>query len=72
MNLPNRIDHPDDFYAALLAAHEGLSDAQSKALNARLLLILANEVGDQARLLAALSAASAAGDTDKTETRRDE
>jgi hypothetical protein len=40
----------DDFYAALLAAHAGLTDAQSHALNARLVLMLANELGDVARL----------------------
>jgi len=36
----------DDFYDALTAAHRGLSDAQSELLNARLLLLLANHVGD--------------------------
>ena len=36
----------DDFYEALIRAHEGLSDAQSHALNARLVLILANHIGD--------------------------
>ena len=36
----------DDFYEALIRAHEGLSDAQSHTLNARLVLILANHVGD--------------------------
>jgi hypothetical protein len=36
----------DDFYAALISAHEGLSDDQSHTLNARLVLILANHIGD--------------------------
>jgi hypothetical protein len=54
---PDRLERPDDFYAALLAAHEGLSEADSHALNARLLLLLANEVGSQERLLALLAAA---------------
>ena len=36
----------DDVYDALLAAHEGLSDKESEALNARLVLLLANRVGD--------------------------
>ena len=36
----------DDFYAALIAAHDGLSDADSQRLNARLVLLLANQVGD--------------------------
>lgn len=55
----DRLQHPDDFYAALLAAHEGLSEADSHALNARLLLLLANEVGVHDRLLALLAAARA-------------
>ena len=44
----------DDFYEALIAAHEGLSDAQSHTLNARLVLILANHIGDLAVLRDAL------------------
>ena len=36
----------DDFYDALIGAHRGLTDAQSELLNARLLLLLANHVGD--------------------------
>jgi hypothetical protein len=36
----------DDFYEALIRAHQGLSEAQSHALNARLVLILANHIGD--------------------------
>ena len=35
----------DDFYDALVAAHRGLTDAQSELLNARLVL-LANHIGD--------------------------
>jgi Protein of unknown function (DUF2783) len=38
--------HGDDFYEALIRAHAGLSEAESHALNARLVLILANHVGD--------------------------
>lgn len=53
---PN-IERPDDFYAALIAAHEGLSKEESDALNARLILILANHVGDGAVLAQALTAA---------------
>ncbi len=53
---PN-IPAADDFYAELLAAHEGLSKAESDAFNARLLLILANHIGDPAVLRAALAAA---------------
>jgi hypothetical protein len=51
----------DGVYAALMAAHEGLTEAQSHALNARLVLILANEIGDRARLEALFNSARAAG-----------
>lgn len=54
---PN-IDGADDFYADLLAAHEGLSKADSDALNARLVLVLANHIGDREVLNQALSAAA--------------
>ena len=37
----------DDFYEALIRAHQGLSEAESHTLNARLVLILANHIGDQ-------------------------
>ncbi len=47
----------DDFYAALMAAHEGLSLEESARLNARLVLILANLVGDLETLKQALVAA---------------
>ncbi|NBW01020.1 MAG: DUF2783 domain-containing protein [Betaproteobacteria bacterium] len=36
----------DDFYEALIAAHEGLSEAQSHELNAKLVLFLSNHIGD--------------------------
>jgi hypothetical protein len=47
----------DEFYAALMAAHEGLSFEESAALNARLVLVLANLVGDSKRLERALATA---------------
>lgn len=53
---PN-IPDPDGFYAALIAAHEGLSETQSAELNARLVFLLANQVGDQAVLLECVAAA---------------
>jgi hypothetical protein len=48
----------DLFYAALLRAHEGLSPEESARLNARFVLILANQVGDLALLQAALDKAA--------------
>lgn len=53
---PN-INDPDGFYAELIATHEGLSAAESETLNARLILILANHIGDRATLGEALSTA---------------
>ncbi|MEZ5923141.1 MAG: DUF2783 domain-containing protein [Hyphomicrobiaceae bacterium] len=47
----------DDFYAALIAAHEGLSDTDSHRLNTRLVLLLANQVGDLDVLKAVLARA---------------
>ena len=41
-NLPS----PDDFYEALIDMHRDLDDAQSQAVNARLILLLANHIGD--------------------------
>ena len=40
----------DTFYEQLLNAHEGLSAEQSEQLNMRLILLLANQVGDAAVL----------------------
>ncbi len=36
----------DDFYEALIETHRDLSDVQSALLNARLVLLLANHIGD--------------------------
>jgi hypothetical protein len=47
----------DAFYDALVKAHAGLTDAQSELLNARLVLLLANHVGDLAVLREALALA---------------
>ncbi|MEY4712615.1 MAG: hypothetical protein RIS88_2065 [Pseudomonadota bacterium] len=48
----------DTFYEQLLDAHAGLSPAQSELLNARLILILANQVGDAQVLRACIEAAA--------------
>lgn len=55
-----RLRDADGFYAALLQAHEGLSDADSALLDAQLVLLLANQVGEPAVLQACLDAARAA------------
>jgi hypothetical protein len=48
----------DDVYAALMAAHHGLSLEESTRLNARLVLLLANEVGDVEQVKKAIAAAT--------------
>jgi Protein of unknown function (DUF2783) len=45
---------PDDAFRAIVEAHRGLSDAQSADLDAALVLILANHIGDLAVLREAL------------------
>lgn len=62
LNTDPNFDRPDDFYQALIDAHAGLTEAQSAALNARLILLLANQVGDSATLRAAIAAAREALD----------
>jgi hypothetical protein len=63
MNTRPNIPDPDAFYAAWVAAHEGLSDQQSNDLNARFALLLANQIGDQAVLIDCLEAARDSGTT---------
>ncbi len=45
---------PDGFYARLIDLHEGLSREESEKLNAKLILLLANHIGDDAVLEEAL------------------
>ena len=51
------VQDADDFYEQLLDAHAGLSDEQSALLNARLILLLANQVGDAGVLKQCVEAA---------------
>jgi hypothetical protein len=44
----------DDYYEALISAHQGLDTAESHAMNARLVLLLSNHIGDLSVLQAAL------------------
>ena len=60
LDLELRIARPDDFYEALVEAHRGLSDEDSRLLNARLILLLANQVGDMGVLMEALGKAAEA------------
>lgn len=44
------IADPDGFYEQLIDMHEGLSTEQSHRLNARLVLLMANQIGDRPTL----------------------
>lgn len=58
LNTKPNITKPDDFYQALLALHEGKTEQESHTLNTRLILILANHIGDMEVLKEALEAAA--------------
>ena len=47
--------NPDDFYEALIDTHRDLDEAQSQAVNARLILLLANHIGDMQVLREAMT-----------------
>lgn len=47
----------DDVYAALMEAHQGLTDEAGARLNARLVLLLANQIGDADIVLEAIARA---------------
>ena len=57
LNLDPNIEDPDGFYEKLINTHQGLSDEDSERLNARLILILANHIGDRTVLDRALEVA---------------
>jgi hypothetical protein len=46
LNIEPNVVAPDDFYQALIDLHRDLSDEQSELVNARLILLLANHIGD--------------------------
>lgn len=54
----SRFNDPDAVYAAIVEAHRGLDAAASAALNARLVLLLANHIGDDAVVREAVLAAT--------------
>ena len=49
---------PDDVYNALVDAHKGLSDEECRAFDARLILLLVNQIGDEAVIHEALMEAA--------------
>ncbi len=57
LNTDLNIAAPDDFYAELLDLHRELTEAQSAVVNAKLILLLANHIGDRDVLRAAMKTA---------------
>ncbi len=53
----SQFSDPDRAYRALIDAHRGLTEEESAALNSRLVLILANHIGDQSVLQEAIALA---------------
>ncbi len=50
MHTEINVEDPDDFYAKLIELHEGLSVDESLKVNAKLILMMANEIGDRSTL----------------------
>ena len=57
LNTEPNMKAPDDFYEQLITLHRDLSESQSALVNAKLVLLLANHIGDADVLTAAMSAA---------------
>ncbi|MBB4286059.1 DUF2783 domain-containing protein [Roseospira goensis] len=57
LNVQPNLPDPDGFYERLVALHRGLDADQSAVVNARLILLLANHIGDPAVLDRALALA---------------
>ena len=57
LNFEPNLSRPDDFYEALIALHRDLTPDESSTVNAKLILLLANHIGDQQVLDEALRAA---------------
>ena len=57
LNTEPNLASPDDFYEALIETHRGLSPEQSALVNAKLILLLANHVGDLGVLREAMAKA---------------
>lgn len=68
LNVEPNIARPDDFYQTLIDTHRDLDDAQSQIVNAKLILLLANHIGDMDVLSEAMRLARA--DTAKSQAQR--
>ena len=53
----NRFSSPDAFYEALIETHRNLTPEQSAKVNAKLILLLANHIGDLEALRQAMDIA---------------
>ena len=58
LNLSPNIDQPDDFYEKLIAMQRNLSDEEVQLVNAKLILVLANHIGDREVLEEAMAVAT--------------
>ena len=57
LDTASRLADPDAVFAALMQAYRHLDDAQARAFDARLILLLVNHVGDEAVLRQAIAIA---------------
>ena len=57
LNTEPNLGAPDDFYERLIDMHRDLTDEQSQRVNAKLILVLANHIGDAEVLGEAMNAA---------------
>lgn len=57
LNLEPNLASPDDVYEALVALHRDLTPEQSRLVNAKLILLLVNHIGDRAVIDAAIAKA---------------
>ena len=60
LDMTPRLADPDGLFAALVAAHDGLDPAASRRLDAALVLLLANHIGDDGVVLDAIQVAQSA------------
>ena len=70
LNTEPNLPAPDDFYERLIATHRGLSDDESALVNAKLVLLLANHIGDPDVLAQAMAVARDRVATDRDGTIR--
>ena len=57
LNTESNMTAPDDFYESLIALHRDLTEKESALVNAKLILLLANHIGDPEVIAAAMAAA---------------